>query len=309
MYSVNRSWISIIVFILIFTVLQYSKAADVATSATVTNSLPVASSALLNGGADITLVANQSVTIQGSVTITDANGCAQIENVTSTLFRTNVTGGDGAADNNRSHYSTLCTSNADCAGGPDTTETFTCDFDVAWYADPTDVGSLYNNTNWTFNTTPTDGAGGVSDYDQQILNTLSALAVETGSIAFGTLSLGANTGAVNQNSSLSNHGNEPVDINIKGYGAVEGDGFSMICSSGDLNVDYVQYDTAAFVYGVGQDLQDFDVEVDIDLDRGNETMPKPSDLLYYGLGFPGAGISGNCTGTIVIVAVSDPFLD
>ena len=101
------------------------EAATSATSASVTNSGPVASSAELNGATDITLTTNTTTSVVGTVTITDNNGCEDIDSVSGVLYRTNITGGAGASDNNRTHYSATCTSNNDCTGGgSDLTETY-----------------------------------------------------------------------------------------------------------------------------------------------------------------------------------------
>ncbi len=283
--------------------------ADVGTSASIANSVPVASSAMLNSAVDITLTANETTAVEGIVTISDDNGCSDINNVTATLFRTNVTGGTDAPDDNRSHYSTVCTSSGDCIGGADTTESFSCDFDMLWYSDPTDGGSIYQNTDWTFNATPTDGYGGESDTAQQEVLTLTSIAVLTDSIAFGEIALGADTGAVNQNTTLANHGNENLDVWIKGYGSIDGDGHCMLCTTGNVSVDMLEFDSSPFVYGAGQDLGNLDEELDLDLDRGNDTTPRPEKLIYYGLAFPAGGISGSCSGTIVITAQSDPTKD
>jgi len=301
--------ISLGISILVLLLFTFAYGADVTTTASVANSVPVASGAQLNGGMDMTLIENQSTTVQGTVTVTDSNGCTEIDNVTATLFRTNVAGGSSAPENNRSHYSTLCTSNGDCVGGPDMVETFTCDFDLLWYADATDAGSFYQATDWTFNATPTDGSGGVSDTAQQEVDTLTSIVVLTSSISFGQLALSSDTGALNQNTTLANLGNENLDIQIKGYGIGEGDGYCMACTVGEVDVDMLEFNDVSFTYGFGQDLGSLDEELDLDLDRGNDTISRPEKLVYYGLGFPATGIGGTCSGTIAITAESDPTFD
>ncbi len=287
-----------------------STADDVTTSAQVSNSLPVASSAELNGGADIVLTANSTRSVVGTVTITDTNGCADIQNVTATLFRTNITGGSGAADNDRNHYSVICTSNSDCSGGSDTTETFTCTFNVHHFADATDIGSLYDTTDWTFNATPADATSeGTSDSANQEIQTLTSVAVATTSISFGTLAVGADTGASNTNTTLYNTGNEPLDFSLRAYGSIDPDGYCMTCTTGNIDVGYLEYASSNFVYGSGTDMQQVDNELDVDLDRGSTGDETPVGYIYYGLGFPASGISGTCSGTIVLTAESDPTTD
>jgi len=305
----RAQYLSFLIVTAIFYYVFFASADNITISADVFSSLPVASGVLLNAGLDITLTANQTTLVEGTATITDVDGCANIQNVTATLFRANITGGTDAADDNRSHYSVLCTSLGDCAGGPDTTETYTCSYYMTWYADPTDMGALYEDTEWLLNVTPSDALLGTSDWDNAELQVLTAIYVDASSISFGLLTLGGNTSTANHNTTIENQGNEAVDLNIKGYGAMEGDMFCMECTTGNIDVDYLQYETFAFTYGNGQDLTDMDTEIDLDLDRGNETIPRPDETIYYGLGMPAAGVSGNCTGTIVLTSVRDKDLD
>jgi hypothetical protein len=283
--------------------------ANVSTSASVSNVPPVASSAELNGAADITLTAGSATEIVGLVEVTDYNGCDEIIGVNSTLYRTNISGADSAPDDKRSHYSIDCYSLGFCNYAGDLTDVYACAFQVEHYADPTDVGSVFENTDWTFNATPFDAEIGSSDYDRRELTTLSALSVQTPAIDFGTLSLGSNTSSTNQETLIRNMGNEGLDIDLRGYGLSDGDGNSLACTLGEVQVGYVQYETGPFTYGSGIELSDVDELVDIDLERGSESASLPNSTVFFGLGFPSGGISGSCSGTLVITGVSDPDLD
>jgi len=290
--------------------IQMAFGANASSSATVTNSVPVASSPVLDGGTAITLTTNASTSVIGTVTITDNNGCEDITSVNATLFRTNLTGGSGAADDNASHYSIECTAEADCtAGGSDLTRGYNCTFNVTHYADPTDAGSTNAAANWTFNATPYDGTTGTVASTTQELNTLTSLSLDTSTIAFGSLALGANTSTSNQNTSIANHGNEGLDVSLTGFGATSGDNFSMNCTSGNLQIHNLEYSGASFTFGAGTDLTNTSTELDLDLLRGNQTITRPTRLVYYGLIFPSTGVGGSCTGTVSITATSDPNVD
>jgi hypothetical protein len=280
---------------------------DATTNATVTNSAPVASSVLLNGGNSITLTSMTTTEIIGTADIYDANGCSEITSVTAKLYRTGA--GSGGIDDNRNHYSIACTSNGDCAGGGDLVESYTCTFDMYWYADPTDAGSANEGDDWTLEVTPYDAEEGTPDTDIVELNTLTSMILDATSIDFGELGLGEDTGATNQDSPIINTGNEALDIELSGYGAAPLDGLSMVCTTGTVLVGNIEYSTMAFSYSAGTDLSDSAAEVDIDLDRGSDAMQLPETLLYYGLGFPASGIAGTCSGTLVVTAVSDPNID
>ena len=95
-------------FLFVIIVLPFTVSDTVTTQASVGNAAPVASSVAiapgnLNGG-DIALTAKQTTLINITATITDNNGCTDIDAVNATLFRTNISGGSGASDNNRTHY-------------------------------------------------------------------------------------------------------------------------------------------------------------------------------------------------------------
>lgn len=283
-------------------------AANATTSAQIGNAPPIASSASLNGGSAITLTANTTTQINASATISDSNGCLDVTSASAVLYRTSV--GVGASDNNLNHYSIACTRGSDCSGALDNTVTYTCSFDLYWYADPTDAGSAYESDQWEVQITPSDDQGtGTEDNDSRELNTLTAFSLLDSSISFGTLDLGGNTTNTNQETRLENHGNEQLDINVRGYGLSELDGLAMTCDTGNISVSYLEYHYDMFTYGSGTDLTNSDVEMNIDLAQGNELDSRPETTIYYGLGVPGAGVQGSCSGTVVLSAVSDPGQD
>jgi len=284
-------------------------AATASTSTTITNAVPVASSTSLNGAGDITLTTNTTTSILGTATITDNNGCDDVTGVTATLFRTNITSGSGASNNNQTHYSATCVNNSDCSGGADLTVTYNCTFSMEHFTDPTDAGSSYADTNWTFNVTPTDGSGGTSDSTVQEVNTLTSMSLDTSSIAFGAIPLGGNTTTTNKNTTIANHGNEGLDVSLTGYGASSDDNLSMDCTTGDINIAYLEYSGSTFTYGSGTDLSNTTTELDLDVVQGNDTTQRPTQPIFYGFGLPTTGVGGSCTGTVVITAVSDSGLD
>ncbi len=287
---------------------RIANAATASTTASVTSSLPVASSAVLNGGTAIILTTNTTTSVVGTVTVTDDNGCEAITGVTSTLFRTNVSGGSGATNDNQTHYSATCVANADCTGGGgDLTRTYNCTFSMVHYADPTDAGSLNADTDWTFNATPSDGSTGTSSSTTRELNTLAALGLETTSMAFGTIALGANTTTTNKNISVANLGNEGLDVGLTGYGTTSGDNLSMTCTVGTAAINKLEYGAAGFTYGVGTALTNISTTLDLDLDRSSDSTHS-TKTVQFGFGLPASGVSGSCTGTVVITAVSDPTL-
>lgn len=296
-------------------VLPFAVSDTATTQASIGNSAPIASSVViapgnLNGG-EVELTTNQTTQINITATITDNNGCTDISSANATFFRTNITGGSGAADNNRNHYSMDCVvQSATCTGDSDLAADYDCNVNVTWYADPTDAGSFFENTNWTVNVTPYDGNGaGTSDSTIYDLKTLTSFSLLDTTINFGTLALGQNTTSTNQNTTLQNTGNEGLDFSLTGYATTSGDNYSMNCTIGTIPIHSLEYGASTFTYGAGIDLSNSSTELDFDLDRGSESTGRPEDETYYGFRIPSDGVGGSCSGTLVIVATSDPTLD
>jgi hypothetical protein len=287
-------------------ILSLSATAETATmTAQVDNNVPEASSVFVNELSDITLTANATTTVVGRATLSDNNGCEDITGATATLYRSTI--GSEADDDNENHYSASCVMNDDCeTEESDLTITCNCTFEMYWYADPTDAGSLYEAESWVFEVTPSDNAGpGTSDIGQQDVNSLLAMSLETLSIEFGSLSLGADTGSTNANTSVANYGNTKFDVYLSGYGSIPSDGMCMVCDEGSILVGNLMYDSQPFSYSEGSALDSSPMLLDLNVEAGSEADSSPSGLIYYGLGMPSDGVAGECTGTLVLTAEAD----
>ncbi|RMF06702.1 hypothetical protein D6764_01645 [Candidatus Woesearchaeota archaeon] len=274
------------------------------TSASVQNSPPVASSPVINGGNDITLTEGTTTEVLGTVTVTDDNGCTEIQTVDAVLYREGV--GEIAGDDENNHYSATCVGNNDCINSSDLDQTFNCTFNMWYYADPTDVGSIYESEVWIFKVTPSDVDTGTPANTSVEVNTLTAIEISPLTIDYGALALGADTGAFNEVLTINNTGNEGVDVSVDGYGSVDGDGYAMVCTVGAIPLSYEQYSASPFAYGAGTALTDTAADVNLNIAQ-RTTTPTTADL-YWGFGMPASGVSGSCSGVVNILAVSDPQL-
>lgn len=288
--------------------MSYVKADLADSNVTVGNMLPVASSANIDSGAaSVTLTENTTKTVTVTATVTDDNGCEDITSVQVKFYRTSV--GDAASDDENNHYTITPTQDGgSCTGLGDLDATYTATIDVYYYADPTDAGSIYEADDWTAKVTPSDGVGaGTPDTDTIEMSTLTALDV-TPTINYGSLVLGEDTGAVDQTTVVTNTGNEGIDVDLDGYGSVDGDGKSMICSFGDIPIGNEKYSTTtATDYSLKTALTDTAVEVDMDI--AQRTTAVTTDDAYWGFGLPASGVYGTCSGKVVFTAHSDPNLD
>ncbi|MBU1246984.1 hypothetical protein KKA89_00875 [Patescibacteria group bacterium] len=257
--------------------------------------LPVASSVNINSGAGpITLTEATTTNVVCSSTVTDADGYGDITSVEAKLYRTGV--GAGVADDNNNHYTLAGDANCIPSGGSGTTETYTCTFPVQYYADATDAGP-YSADHWTCQVTPSDavGAGTLATTTQEV-NSLSALNV-TGTIAYGEIALGTNTGTTTQIAIVTNTGNRSIDVQLSS--AVD-----MACTVGVIPVANQKYAAAGFTYGTG------DIALSATATTLALTLPQRTDAeitanTYWGLAMPSSGVNGTCSGTNVFTAIAD----
>ena len=286
--------------------------ADQATSsATVTNSLPTASSVSVNSGAaSMTLTEATTTAVTVTFTVTDNNGCQDIDShatndTVAVFYRTNVSGGASCTPDNNNCYSLSCSQDGgSCtAGGSDLDATYTCTASIQFYADATDAGT-YVATNWTATATPRDNAGtdGNTGADTIEMATTTALNV-TATIAYGELALGANTGTGDQTTTVTNTGNDnPIDIQLDGYGSIDGDGKAIVCTIGSITVGYERYSLSAStdwssktqLTDTATTLSSFDLAKGVSSTKG----------VYWGLGMSSSGASGSCSGKVNFTAVS-----
>ena len=288
------------------------KADEASSSASVTNALPVASSVSIDSAAaSITLTEATTKTVTATFTVTDDNGCEDIDShatndTVAVLYRTNVTGGAGCTPDALNCYSMSCSQDAgSCtAGGADLAATYTCTASVQFYADATDAGT-YITTDWTATATPRDNAGtdGTTAADTIEMDTLTALNVTT-TIAYGALALGANTTTTDQTTVVTNTGNnDPIDIQLDGYGATDGDGYSMTCTIGTITIGNERYSlTAATDWSTKTQLTDTAANVTtFDLAKGASSTKN----VYWGFGMPSTGVGGSCTGKVNFTAITN----
>lgn len=298
------------------------------TSATVTNSLPSVSSTSMSAGVATETVglARTSEKLTCAATITDLNGCSEVNPVKGIFYRTNLanpeSGTDGAIALNWSNRYINGTCAADaantCDGGTDTTVAYNCSFIVQSFVDPTDAGP-FSGTTWTCNMTGSDQAGeGTSGTDT--IEIAQALNLEFNtSIAFGSLALAATK--ENVTTRLNNSGNNKFDLAISGYGVSANDGLSFNCTpTGNLtNVSLRYMFKNPFPYAeTNNNVSNGDLtNTTLNLEKldfvsqtpatalNTKSLNYPNESIYWGLQIPANGVGGTCTGTVVLTAAAD----
>jgi hypothetical protein len=135
------------------------------------------------------------------------------------------------------------------------------------------------------------------------MSTLTALNV-TGTINFGgPLDQNSDTGTTDTISTITNTGNQAtIGLNVDGYGATDGDGLAMTCTTGSLIIGNEKYHiTPATAYASKIALTDTATLV-TSFSVAKTTTGTPSTTpLYWGIGTTGG--SGICSGHVVFTAV------
>lgn len=267
---------------------------------TITDNRPVASSISIDSGAiGIDLTENTTTSVICTATVSDTEGYADITSVKAELYRSSV--GSSAPDDNNDHYTK--TGDSECApsGGSGNTETYTCNFNVEYYADPTDAGP-YNAQDWVCLVTPSDAGGeGTTDNDTIEMNSLAALDI-TPSISFGTLTLGTDTDASNQTLVITNTGNVNLDTEFSGN--------DMGCTTGTLGVanqkfGFSDVSYSSLTYALSSSAMERDTDIP---QRTNDGSPSIFNT-YWGLALPANGLAGSCAGTNTLTPVNDIGVD
>ena len=281
------------------------KADQASSGASVGNSLPTCVDAvtITDVAGHITLTTNSTKEVSVSIEVTDNNGCEEVdedEKLTGKIYKTTAT--DACSLDNNDCYTLTCTYTAESCtvGGTDLAASFTCTANLEYYADPAE---------WTAKLTPEDGTGsGTAGTDTTTVDTLTGLELKDVTIAYGELALGTNTDTTNQNTTVSNAGNEQIDVQLDGYGAEDGDGKAMTCTIGTVTIGNEKYLAEAFDYDTaGTALSDTAATLQMDIaQRTNDVDETAEDEeVYWGFGLPADGVGGSCTGKVNFTAISD----
>ena len=241
----------------------------------------------------ITLAAGSLRVDTCNVTVRDYNGFADIDTVNATFFNIQQSS-LGAADDNNTHYSNgSCAVIAGQQGGA--FANYTCSIPLTYYA----VNGTWNCTGIVNDTSSFTGNGS----GKTNISALFALNV-TPLIDYGDMAMGDTSGDVPAN--VSNLGNRPINVTVRGYGTAFNDGLSFVCEQGNLTIDLEHFAAnATAAYAEKQALASAYAQV------AGLTVPKPQNAsgtlnttywqLYLDLGQNAFGL---CNGTVVFQAES-----
>jgi hypothetical protein len=260
--------------------------------------VPIISNHKLNNDADIALTEGASTTIAVTATVTDQNGYADLSLASSTVYRSGV-GSICSADANSCYR--LGTSSCSYSGCSGASCTLTCNANVQYIADPTDVGSSYSAESWLSELWITDLEGNTATSSSVSVDllTLYGLTVNTANIDFGSLSVGSTTENVNATTTIQNTGNTNINISVAGT--------DLAGTQGTIAVGEIKYATTTFAYGscaVCQFLTGGATPVVVDLPKPTSTSTPITDDLYWGLNIPNGTSAELHSGTNTFLATS-----
>lgn len=315
MYGVLFTIIAVVALVgLIYMLSTRSSADDSTQTTTVSNASPTLNTPIIGivtAGVDQTTVnpiENGTRTIYVQGTVTDNNGCNDIDTVTNwdmDVYRTDVASGAGCTTDNNDCYKNIGTGNltiAGCTGVGDLNATYEWTAAIQYYADATDTGAVNAATNWTVGVTAGDESAGVSSVatDTFEFNSLYAFDITT-TVPYGTLALGADS--AQKIITFTQTGNRDLDADQTASGAMVCDG------SGSQNIAVAQAHislTNGFTYGTGDaGLATGPVNFNLTLGRRTNDGAVLTKDSYLILRVPTTGLRGTCTNTVTFTAKAD----
>lgn len=271
------------------------------TRVNITNAPPQVLAVVIESGAtNITLNAGSQKTILCNATVRDFNGANTIWNVTARLFHNTVLWND--TDDNNTHYTNSsgfatsgCYMNATAIDAY--TKPVWCQFTVQYHA---------NYGPWTCNVTAVDPfAFGNTSRNSSLANTsyidpLLALNVTT-LINYGDLATGDVSSP--QQANVTNLGNLDINLSVRGYGNVSGDGLAFVCNvTGNISVEYEKYN---LIGGVDvnnyRNLTSAQTRVNLTIRQQTNDSQRSLNTTYWVVEIPPTAF-GVCNGYIVFQA-------
>jgi hypothetical protein len=260
-----------------------------------TNAIPVASAVSIDSGATtVTLTENTTKDVIVTATVTDNNGCGDIDSVSVKFYRTTVASGAACPADNNNCYGPIAPIQNTCIGN---VATYTGTISVQYYAEPTDAGT-HMATDWTATVTPTDGGGaGTPSTDTIEMGTLTALNVTT-TMPYSALVAGADTGTGDTITTVVNTGNVDILTRVNSNAVT-----AMACTYGSIPVGNERYSlTAATAYASKTALTSTIFTIPSSTIVKATSATPTNRNIYWGIGAPMA-VSGSCTGTVVFTAI------
>ena len=257
---------------------------------------------VINGSSSIILNLRGAPDTQVSVTVpvSDLNGCSDITSASSRIYMTG-TSSSCSADKNSCYFATSPVNcvKTNCLAGSATAD-YTCTVGMKYYAVSTDsYNASSTQYDWRANINVFDSSGLPTPASSDGVELISNLGIDVTEpvINFGqTLSAGQNSGAVNQQTTVVNAANSPLDVNLSGS-----DMFGSL--GGSIGVNNLQWKlNSNFSYGFGSALTSFDTLVNTGIIKATSTTDTWKRF-YWGVNVPGGSYPAAYNGSTTFSAV------
>ncbi|HEX4799314.1 MAG TPA: hypothetical protein VFV22_02125 [Candidatus Paceibacterota bacterium] len=214
-----------------------------------------------------------------------------------------------------------CTaSTTSCTGATDTTIVYNCTFPLWYVADPTDglngSSTIYFAQDWRAQVKTTDDDGLSGPYGQSTtgveVKSFLAFALNTLSIAYGSLEPGQNNPFLSATSTVLATGNVGVDKNVEGESMCNGFSQASPCApsaTSTIPESEQHFGISQLAYGSGTSLSSTTPQlVNINVPKSTATSTQATANAYWGIRVPGSiTYAGSYTGlNTFYVVLSDP---
>lgn len=268
----------------------------------VNSTTPTITSVSINSSSDINLTEGDYTSVIVHGTVSDDNGCSDIQIVTTRTFRSGIgVGGCSATNYNNCYKQYVCsvvTSGNTCTGAGDLSADYECDIDFSYHTESTDASSLYPTENWT-------SIMSARDYALHIGNTyvstnvevisLAALSV-TGTMDYGSLAPGSTVDPLSVLVTVNASGNTGINAELSGT--------DLSGATGTIAVGNQKYsDTVSTAYSSGTTLTSSAVELSLLIPKTTTFGSPESAPVYWGISIPNETPAEAYTGTVTYTAV------
>ena len=289
--EVNKKIILLVTTLLLLFLIPQSLAqynyeyANTTARVNVTNSMPEIQSVLIDQ--DITLNAGGIKPIQCNASIQDWNGWDDIALVNATLYHTTST--HESPDDGNTHYTNTSCENTGNDGVY--IAQYTCTFYLIHYA---------NNGTWTCQVHTQDTYGFTdSMMNTTTINELYAINV-TDMIDYGDLAVTDTSPEIP--ATLTNFGNMAIGVSVLGYGAVEGDGYGLMCAlGGNIGVEHQRFSEETSLWIGKTPLASTNQDMSLTIPQATDLTAPTTWTTFWQLYVP-PNPQGECTGTIRFTA-------
>lgn len=245
--------------------------------------------------------------------VEDVNSRLTITNVRATAYRSGVYGGSGCSPNdaNDCYVTDGCDLQID-GTVTDVQQRYTCLVPFKYFTDGTMYGGEFPDEHWVVSVQAFDDQGGISDplaTDREIQTLLAVNFPLT--IDYGVLAPGDSTDEWSRVSqTISQAGNDVADVEVsyQTYSAAPYFGGTMDCvhtgGMGAIPNENQQWSVVAGGYGSPGTTNLTDQPERAETAVAYRHGENPMAPLYWNIRIPESGVSGTCTGSVSISAVS-----